>query len=339
MTGDIQLKHPNTIEFNIFSDDPHCPYCGAWAGVGTSHRQAKPCHHLIFYIEDGIGLDTWYFSSKMLNRIDKVGYNVHNRTDAYDDFPGHYYDEHGKRCSERTENSSYWGDVVYGDQDKNWYEFFNKIFKLTFGLCSICFHEESFDHSSQTWVFDMDDEENDTRDANEFGSWRDKKADSYENQSLLEMINEGENDEVEFKQTLSFDIKTKKKEVWIEEAIVKTIAAFLNSLGGTLLIGVDDQKEIIGIQHELENLYQGSEDKFLRQLNNLIKNKIGRPYFRLVKTSFVDIGGKRLLIISCKQSKVAVFIEKDFYIRSPAATQKLEGRDVVDYCKDRFISV
>ena len=45
-------------------------------------------------------------------------------------------------------------------------------------------------------------------------------------------------------------------------AALKTIAAFLNTEGGDLLIGVDDDRRVLGIEHDrLEN-----DDKFLRHL-------------------------------------------------------------------------
>ena len=53
------------------------------------------------------------------------------------------------------------------------------------------------------------------------------------------------------------------REKYISEATLKTIAAFLNTKGGDLLIGVDDNSMITGIDNELYKLHKGNKDKFL----------------------------------------------------------------------------
>ena len=55
------------------------------------------------------------------------------------------------------------------------------------------------------------------------------------------------------------------------------LAAFLNSKGGTLLIGVGDGGEVIG----LENDKFQNEDKFALHLDNLIKDQLGGAVFAL----------------------------------------------------------
>jgi predicted HTH transcriptional regulator len=59
--------------------------------------------------------------------------------------------------------------------------------------------------------------------------------------SLKELIKQGENHAVEFKKTISSPQK-----------IAKTLCAFANSHGGYILVGVADNKEIIGIEPEEE---------------------------------------------------------------------------------------
>ena len=40
----------------------------------------------------------------------------------------------------------------------------------------------------------------------------------------------------------------------LEEIVLKTIAGFLNGDGGTLLIGVTDDKQIIGLENDYKTL-------------------------------------------------------------------------------------
>ena len=51
------------------------------------------------------------------------------------------------------------------------------------------------------------------------------------------MINQGETHHVEFKTTLRYDIHEQKVNKKLEEVILKTIAAFSNGRGGSLIMG------------------------------------------------------------------------------------------------------
>jgi len=61
--------------------------------------------------------------------------------------------------------------------------------------------------------------------------------------SLCELVAEGENERTEFKRLVHSPCK-----------IAKPITAFANSSGGIILIGVDDDKRIVGIHSEKETL-------------------------------------------------------------------------------------
>lgn len=56
---------------------------------------------------------------------------------------------------------------------------------------------------------------------------------------ILEIISGGENSTVEFKRKISSDLK-----------IAKEIAAFANTLGGWLFLGVDDDGTVVGVESE-----------------------------------------------------------------------------------------
>ena len=57
--------------------------------------------------------------------------------------------------------------------------------------------------------------------------------------------------DVEFKSTARWNLKEECKDKRMEDAVVKTVAGFLNTDGGTLLIGVDDDRQVIGLTHDL----------------------------------------------------------------------------------------
>jgi len=150
------------------------------------------------------------------------------------------------------------------------------------------------------------------------------------------LIPKGESKTLEFKQTFSMDIKDNQKQPYIETATLKTIAAFLNSEGGDLLVGVDDDGNITGVNAELEKFYK-NEDKYLLNFKNKLKNKIGEAFYPLLDYKLVSISGQLVLHVSCNASTEPCFIdEKDFYVRSGPSTDKLEGKKQHEYIKQRF---
>jgi hypothetical protein len=146
----------------------------------------------------------------------------------------------------------------------------------------------------------------------------------------------GESKSVEFKQTFSLDVERQVKEPRIEDSAIKTIAAFLNSDGGTLLVGVHDSGEITGNEVEIEKFFK-STDKFLLHVKNRIKTRIGEQFYPFINQHLVSVEGKLVLMVECDPSPDEVFVdEKDFYVRTNPATDKLEGRKLSDYIKHRF---
>jgi hypothetical protein len=66
-------------------------------------------------------------------------------------------------------------------------------------------------------------------------------------QELVELIRRGETDRVEFKEFIRSEDKRKSQD------IIKTVIAFANVAGGTIIMGVNDEAEIIGVDHERPN--------------------------------------------------------------------------------------
>ncbi len=153
---------------------------------------------------------------------------------------------------------------------------------------------------------------------------------------VLNLIKKGENEKLEFKSTLRVNIHTNKPDKNIEYSILKTINAFLNTDGGTLLIGVSDEGNITGIE---KDGFQ-SNDKFYQHFSNLIKNHLGNEYLPFIHSNVVQIDKKSIFKIDCNPSDKAVFIkinnDEDFYVRSGPASIKLIGKKLIDYVNTKF---
>lgn len=150
------------------------------------------------------------------------------------------------------------------------------------------------------------------------------------------LITTGENSKLEFKSTLRWNIFAKRNDKAIEHAVLKTIVAYLNTEGGTLLVGVKDDGSILGI--DLDKFQ--NEDKYLLHFTSLINDKIGKHYGDSIQGELKPIDGKIILRVNCKSSSTPVFLkdsgEEEFYIRSGPSTVLLSTSDVLTYSKKHF---
>jgi predicted HTH transcriptional regulator len=162
------------------------------------------------------------------------------------------------------------------------------------------------------------------------------------------MIENGESDELEFKSTLRWDIKERSTNKKLEEIILKTVAAFANSQGGTLLIGVDDDGRVLGLDHDYHSLGDVDRDKFELHLRNLLNQQFGTGIitskihimFHQVEDKEVcqiDVAPVKEPLILKLKDKNGQSIEK-FYARSGNSSQEIPLSELNSYVKERFKS-
>jgi len=146
----------------------------------------------------------------------------------------------------------------------------------------------------------------------------------------------GETDSVEFKSTLRTNLHTGQADDKMQLSVLKTVAGFLNNNGGTLLIGVADDGEVLGLA--ADNFT--NEDKYGLHLVNLIADRIGQIFLPYVHAHFGDQEGKRVLVVRCERGPKAAFVKdgalQRFYVRGGNATVELQGPAITDYVKKRF---
>jgi hypothetical protein len=163
--------------------------------------------------------------------------------------------------------------------------------------------------------------------------------------SVEELISEGESDELELKSSLRWDYKNEKLNTKIENVILKTISAFANSSGGKLIIGVDDDGEILGLNHDYMSL-SGERDKFELHLKNLINKTFGKSFGALgVKIYFEKINDSDVCLVDIKKWNKELYLEfydeklkqklKKFYVRSGNSSQELGLDEINDYINSR----
>ncbi len=152
---------------------------------------------------------------------------------------------------------------------------------------------------------------------------------------IKSIIGSGESESVEFKSTLRWNLKTDRSEKVIEKAWLKSLAAFLNSGGGALLVGVADNGAILGTEADrFEN-----DDKYLLHVNNRIQQHIGLEHAGFIEYQLIPVDDKRVLLIECRPCPSPVFLkiskEEEFYIRVGPGSRRLSTSEVVAYVTNR----
>ncbi|QKK24726.1 GmrSD restriction endonuclease domain-containing protein [Rhizobium hidalgonense] len=186
--------------------------------------------------------------------------------------------------------------------------------------------------------------------ADSLNAWLEGLAETHavaEKVSLEDMIAEGENEEVEFKQTLRWDIKLGTVNKELEGVIMKTIAAFANAHGGTLLIGVADNGEIAGLDNDYKSLNGGNRDKFELHLKTLIINTFGEAFAATkLKLAFPEVDEKEICRVEILQANKPIYIkladkggaaQDRFYVRNGNSSREMTGDQAITYIKERFV--
>jgi predicted HTH transcriptional regulator len=127
---------------------------------------------------------------------------------------------------------------------------------------------------------------------------------------------------------------------------MKSVAASANAQGGSILIGVADNGEILGIESDYHSLGDGDRDKFELHLRNLLNQHFGAGFVTSNLTiKFHRVGDKEVCQIQVSPAKEPLIVTlKDkngqqiqrFYVRSGNSSQEITLAEMNAYIKERF---
>lgn len=142
------------------------------------------------------------------------------------------------------------------------------------------------------------------------------------------LIEDGESETLEFKEAASKSVKP---------AMLKTLSAFMNTSGGTLLVGVNDNSEICGVEFENEK----EIENFNLSIIGMIKDRIGGFFASLVSYDVDEVDGKVVLRYDCAASNKPAFLKEGpqketFFIRSGPSNITPVMSDMLAYIRARF---
>ncbi len=165
---------------------------------------------------------------------------------------------------------------------------------------------------------------------------------------VKEILLKDENRYLEFKSSARWDYRQGKTNPDLEKVILKTLAAFGNTDGGILLIGVDDDKNIIGLEKDFSTLKKSTADYYEVHLRNILHKMMGVKYVsQYIRMQFKTCDNQNIIcIIKVLAAGEPIYLkfknkngqtEEKFYVRSGNSSQEIDSiAEINDYLNSRF---
>ncbi|MDT0641932.1 ATP-binding protein [Zunongwangia sp. F363] len=154
---------------------------------------------------------------------------------------------------------------------------------------------------------------------------------------IEELIQAGENKRVEFKSSIRYDYYRKSTNRDLEVIIAKTITGFMNAKGGKLIIGVDDDGNVLGLEKDYKTLKHKNRDGYEREVFRIISTQLSHEACFSNHISFYSINEKDVCVVNIEPSNEPVYVNDEgnttFYVRTGNATYPLSVKETVDYLK------
>jgi len=158
---------------------------------------------------------------------------------------------------------------------------------------------------------------------------------------IEKLIHAGENERVEFKSSIRYDYYRKTTNRELELVIAKTIVGFMNAKGGKLILGVDDDGIILGLEKDFKTLKHKNRDGYEREIFRIISTQLGHEACFSNHISFYVLEEKDVCVIHIEPSNKPVYVNDGenttFYVRTGNATYPLTVKDTVDYLKTQKV--
>jgi len=114
---------------------------------------------------------------------------------------------------------------------------------------------------------------------------------------------------------------------------IEGIAAFLNTDGGFLIIGVADNKKIIGIERDLEFCSNKNIDGFELKLRDRIKSDFRPNPIGLIDINFESIEDQTICRVDVNPSTDIIYVENEIWVRDGNRKLNLKGQDLIEWVR------
>jgi len=154
------------------------------------------------------------------------------------------------------------------------------------------------------------------------------------------LIGQGESATLEFKSSFRWDLRENKLNRALEGVVLKTIAGYMNGNGGTLLIGVADDGNVVGLEHDYKTLKKPDRDGFEQALMTAVATKLGADACRSVQTVFHTLASSEVCRVIVAPTRRPVYVKDGdaprLYVRTGVSTRELNVQEAVNYTSERW---
>ncbi len=159
--------------------------------------------------------------------------------------------------------------------------------------------------------------------------------------SVQDLIDNDEDFAVEFKSTARWDIRENAASKLMEDAIVKTVAGFLNADGGTLLIGIGPDRQVVGLSHDYGRVRPNNGDGFVNWLTTHLIEAVGHVPVTRARARITVHDGQEICRVDVAASSGPVWAKTSkqdhvFFVRMNNSTRALPDAEMAAYIVVRW---
>jgi ATP-dependent Lon protease len=158
--------------------------------------------------------------------------------------------------------------------------------------------------------------------------------------STIDLLALGESKTLEFKASARWNLQKGDRDRAVEDGVIKTIAGFMNTQGGTLLIGVNDAGEPVGLLNDYKLFPKKDRDAFENWLTDVMQKAITTPALANMTVSFAEVFENDICRVDINRSRVPVYVqegdETHFFVRTNNSTRRLNTRETLEYVQKHW---
>jgi serine/threonine protein kinase len=132
------------------------------------------------------------------------------------------------------------------------------------------------------------------------------------------------------------ELTRKELERRLEISALKTVAAFLNTQGGTLVIGAKQGGKIIGVEVDYPRLHEHSRDGWRLTFDNVVARDLGAAVMNRISLELEPIDGRTVAIVHCQPRVEPTWLKGELFVRRTASTARLSPQETVAWIHERW---
>ena len=121
----------------------------------------------------------------------------------------------------------------------------------------------------------------------------------------------------------------------LQHEVLATLAAFFNTDGGALIIGVADDHTVVGIEVDYPNLHRKSSDGWRCTFDDLVSDHLGTEVMNSIDLQLEPWQGHTIAVIRCARREEPTWIGDELFARRTASTVKLSNREALAWWHER----